>query len=459
MAKASDKNLREEILTDDMRKLMIRMSIPAIIAMSINGINAFVDALFVGQLVGQDALAAISLAFPLTMLTNGFTSMIGIGTSTLLSRAIGANDLEVQRKSFGTLNALSLIISVLLTCLGVYFARDLIAFMGGTGTVLELGTTYYRITMIGAVLRVFSVAANMLIRAEGKLKEAMIMSGSTAIINMILNPIFIGVLGWGIAGAAWATVCAMGAFSAMNLWYFFSGRASYPVNLYGFYLERKMLGPILAVGLSAMMLQIMFFVQQAVVFKSLAHYGTERDLAFMGACYRVVVMIVMPIFGFVQAFQPICGINYGAGKYDRVRNAFKTFTLNSTGVVLLVWLFLLLLPKLVMGWMLPDATLDGNDLWNYHAMMLTLPLFPVFFMGTTMFQAIGNAKAALILQVSRELGLYVPTLLILPLYFGVAGIYVSGVPVNIILVFVTILMISREFKRLDKEGLPIKTRG
>ena len=447
-----NKSLREEILEDDLRKLMVRMSIPAIIAMSINGINAFVDALFVGQLVGQQALAAISLAFPLTMITNGFTSMIGIGASTLLSRAIGAEDIQLQRKIFGTLNALTLIVSTVLTFAGIYFAYDLIAFMGGKGEVLELGVTYYRITMYGAVVRVFSVAANMLIRAEGKLKAAMLMSGSTAVINMILNPLLIGGLGWGIAGAAWATVLAMAAFTVMNLWYFATGKTTYPVNMTGFYLDPKILRPVLAVGVSAMMMQLMFFVQQAVVFKSLAHYGTERDLAFMGSCYRVLIIIVMPIFGFIQAFQPIAGINYGAQIYERVRNAFRIFTINSTLVVSGVWLFLMLFPRTVMGWMMPEAILNETDLWNYWMMMFTIPLFPVFFMGTTLFQAIGNARAALILQLSRELGLYVPILLILPIFYGVSGIYAAGVPVNVVLIFVTTLMIGVHFRKLQQPG-------
>ncbi len=455
MATIKNQNVSDRILSDTISNLMWKLSLPAIIGMSVNGINAFVDALFVGQFIGQEALAAISLAFPLTMITNAFTAMIGIGSASLLSRALGADDEEVMEKSFGTLLSLTLVVSVFLTGLGVYFARDLIAFMGGKGEILSLGTQYYRIMMIGALLRVFGVAANMLIRAEGKLKEAMIIAGAGAIFNMILNPIFIGWFGWGIEGAAWATVAAMGLFTALDLVYFTSGKVSYPIRLNRLVWDRKMLRPVLSVGVSAMMLQLMFFVQQAVVFKSLAYYGTDWDLAFMGGCYRVLVLLVMPVFGFAQALQPVAGINFGAKHYERVREAFKVFTQTGVLVLTCIWIFLMFFPEIIMGWMIPGVTFSSTDMWNFRMFMLTIPLFPVFFMGTTLFQAIGNAKAALILQLSRELLLFVPMLLILPLYFGVRGIYSAGVPVNVLLVLATVLMVSFQMRKLTHRRLSI----
>ena len=323
MEESNQSNLRDTILTGDIWSIMVRLSLPAIIGMSINGINAFVDALFVGQFIGNDALAAISLAFPLTMIVNGVSSMIGIGSASLLSRAIGSQDLDVQQKSFGTMLMLSLIASIFLTVLGIYFAEDLIAFMGGKGKVLELGTQYYQIMIAGSFLRVFAVAGNMLIRAEGKLKEAMIFASLGAIFNIILNPVFILGLNMGIGGAAVATVVAMGGFALLNMFYFASGKVSYAIDLKRITLDLKMLRPILAVGVSAMMLQIMFFVQQAVVFKSLAYYGEDWDIAFMGACYRVIVLLVMPVFGFAQALQPVAGINFGAKLYDRVKKSVQ----------------------------------------------------------------------------------------------------------------------------------------
>ncbi len=224
MKSAAKNALTQEILTENIWRLMAKLSLPAIIAMSINSINTFVDALFVGQFIGQDALAAVSLVFPLTMITNGFSAMIGVGSSSLLSRAIGADDQEIQRKVFGTLTLLSIISAIILTSLGLYFARDLIAMMGGTGRILDLGTYYYQIMLLGTFFRIYSVALNMLIRAEGKIKEAMTYSIIVTLINIALNPLFIAYFGWGIAGAAGSTIVAMVLFTIMGLRYFLAGK-------------------------------------------------------------------------------------------------------------------------------------------------------------------------------------------------------------------------------------------
>ncbi len=416
--------------------------------MSINGINAFVDALFVGQFIGQNAVAAISLAFPLTMITNGFSAMIGMGASAVLSMAIGSEDRDTQKKIFGTLTTLSVIVSLVISLLGIYFARDLIAFLGGRGDILEMGTLYYRITMLGAFFRIYSVALNMLIRAEGKIKQAMVLGIASTLLNIALNPLFIIVFNMGIAGAAWATVAAMSVFTILGVGYFLRGHATYPVSLTAFGLERKLLRPILSIGVSAMMLQIMFFVQQAVVFKSLAHYGTDWDLAFMGSCYRVVLLIVLPVMGFAQAMQPVIGINFGANNNARVRKTFLTFLSSGTVFLLFIWALILTFPATVMGWMLPDATFTSNDLFNFRMMQLTLPAFPLFLLGSTFFQSIGNAKDAAIIIVARELLLYVPAILLLPLWFGVDGIYYAGIPVNMMGIIFVGWMIWREFKKL-----------
>ena len=365
MANNQNTALRGEILNENLWRLTWTMSFPAIIAMSINAINTFVDGLFVGQYVGQNALAAISLVLPLTMITNGFSALIGMGSSSLLSIAIGSEDVDIQKKVLGTLTILSLLISLVLTGLGWVYAYELLALMGGSGEIQELGVIYYRIILIGAFFRIYAVAANTLIRAEGKIKEAMIYSIIATLTNIVLNPIFIVYLDMGIEGAAWSTVVAMVIFTLFDVWYFYIGkRNTYPIDLKRFSLEGKLLKPILAVGVSAMMLQIMFFVQQVVVFRSLAHYGGDWDIAFMGACYRIFLIALIPGFGFAQAMQPIVGINYGADKFARVKKSFCIFTISYTVFLLLTWGFVMLFPEISLKWMLPEADFSQQDIWN-----------------------------------------------------------------------------------------------
>lgn len=429
---------------------MIRLSIPGILGMSVNALNVFVDALFVGQYEGEAGVAGISLALPLTMITNGFAAMIGVGASSVLSRAIGSKDVLSQRKIFGITLTLSLIISICLAILGYTFAAELIALMGGSGEMLVLGTAYYEILIVGSFAQIFAVSSNMLIRAEGKIKEAMIYNIIATLLNIALNYIFLAYFGWGIEGTAIATIIAMCVFSALNLQYFWRGKASFEVDISYLGLDKKILPGIMSVGVSAMMLQIMFFLQQAVIFNSLAYYGTGKDIAFMGAIYRILMLVIMPIFGFVQSMQPIVGINYGAKDYKRVRSSLRIFGLSGTTVLLLLTIPLLIFPEAVLHVLLPDTIFTSNDILHFRWSIVTLPLLPVFFMVNTFFQSIGNGKVSAILTVGRQLALGVPFILILPLLYGVSGIYYSAAWVDIFAVLAAVLYARNAFAKMRK---------
>lgn len=447
MSKTINNELREEILNKSIYSLMIKFSLPAIIAMSINSLNTFVDALFIGQYVGQEALAAVSLAFPLTMLTNACAAMVSVGGSSLLSIAIGANQVDIQEKIFGSATVISVIVSLLLTTFGLFFAEELIQLMGGSGNLVVIGALYYRIMMIGAFVRIYGLVLNTLIRAEGKMNEAMTYLIAATILNIILNPIFIVVLGWGVEGAAWSTVLAMFLLTIAGLVYFLRGRASYRINFSYWSLEKYIVKPILSVGASAMMMQLMFLVQQIFVFRSIAHYGNDWHIAFMGACYRIMMFMVMPIFGFSQALQPIVGINFGAEQMTRVKEAFVLFAKVSTFMLFVFWVLELIFPTTILSWMLPDATFTATDISNFRIQMLSYIVFPFFLMGVTMFQSIGRARIAGFMLVARELAIFVPVVLILPLFFGVNGIYYSMLPVNLIVFIAAAWLIRTEFKK------------
>ncbi|MBT8218271.1 MAG: MATE family efflux transporter [Bacteroidia bacterium] len=446
MRNAQNTPLTQDILKGDLWKLLWRFSLPAIIGMSINGINAFFDGLFVGQFVGQSAVAAISLAFPLTFITAGFSAMIGVGGSSILSQAIGSGNTEVQQNVLSTATSLSIIVSVVLMILGIYFAPEMIGFLGGTGEILDQGVLYYRITLVGAFFRIHAVAVNMLIRAEGKVKEAMSMSIVTALCNIVLNYIFMGILDLGIAGAAWATVASMFIFTIIGYGYYLMGNANYEVNPLSLSLQSKFAIPILKIGVSAMMMQIMFFVQQSIVFLVIKKYGGDWDIALMGTTYRVLLLMIFPSFGFAIAFQPIAGINYGAQIIERIIRGFRLFSFTSTIALIIPWTLVMLFPAIVLGWMLPEADFSDQDIFHVRMMLCTLPIFPSFFIGTTLFQATGEAKMAAFMTIFRDLALFVPFAIILPIYYGVGGIYYTSIPINIITIGLIVFFISRQFK-------------
>jgi len=440
---------KEDILHKDMWQLMLKLTPPGIIGMSVNAVNTFVDAVYVGQFINQDALAAISLVFPLLLITGALSVMVGIGSSSLLSRAIGADDKEVVEKVFGNLNALSIIITILISVPGWIFAEELIGFLGGTESVIEYGAVYYRVLILGTFFRVYAVATNMQIRAEGALKEAMTYAGINAVVNMIFCPIFILVFDMGIAGAAWATNLAMLVYSLLNIRFFSKGKGAYSAHWQSISLNKSILPDVLSVGGSAMLLQLMFFVQQTVVFKSIAYYGDDTDIAFMGAVYRIVMLTVVPLFGFVQAMQPVIGINFGAGQYGRVREAFLKFTSGSALLMTIIWLPLILFPDKVIALILPDAQLGPAYTFHFRVMMALLPILPIYFCGISFYQSMGEGKLASIVLLSRQALLFVPVVLILPLYMGISGIYFTAPIVDIFLILILSFLLANRLSRLN----------
>lgn len=450
----SPKDQREEILQDNIWRLMFKLALPAILGMFLVGFNNFMDAVYVGWLVGEDAVGGIGLAFPLAMITAGLTSMIGIGSSSLLSRAIGSKDTETQKVIFGNLVMMCIIISILLSVVGYSFAEELIIFLGGKGQVMVEGTIYYEVLILGAFFRVFGVSSNMLIRAEGKLLQAMIFTGTSMLLNISLTPLFMMVFDMGTAGAALGTVVAMALYSVLNAYYFLSGRASFEINKTSYKLQTHLLPKILPVGVSAMLMQIMFFIQQVFVYRAVSFYGSNEDVNFMAACYRIVLLLIIPVFGFVQALNPVVGINYGAEDYKRVKESVKTFSLGGTSLLILIWLPIMLFPETVLRFQLPKGNFSEASIWYFRSFLSTLPLMPLIFIGITFFQSIGNGLIAGILIVSRQLVLFVPAVLVLPVYFGVAGVYYAPPCVDLIVITGVILTIAWAFRQLsDKESL------
>lgn len=456
MAKAVRISLREEIRQDDMWRLMAKLTPVAVLAMSINSINTFVDALFIGQYLGEAAVAAVSLAFPLSFLSNAFAAMIGIGGSSLLSRAIGSKDVDTQKKIFGASVVLAVTVSFFLTVFGYIYAETIIAAMGGKGEILRLGTLYYRTIVLGSFFQIFAVSLNMIIRAEGNLKDAMTFAIISTVANIIMNPIFIGYFEMGIQGAAYATVLAMVFSSILGIWYFSTNRASYEVDLSYYKFEKKLMRPIVAVGISAMMLQLMFIVQQVVVFKMIdIHSNDDFDIAFMGACYRVLILMLVPGFGFSSAMQPIAGINYGANDYARVKESFWKFAIGSTILTTILLVIFLGFPTFVLGLMLPNAEFTATHIFNFRLMMAPGCMFSFFFMAIILFQSIGNSKVAGIVMLLRELVFFVPFVIVLPMWFGLTGIYATPIIQNIIALGIVFYLLHKTFSKWDKMDLEI----
>lgn len=451
-ASLSKEKQKYMILNDNLWKVMLRLSWPAIVAMVLYGLNTVFDAVFVGQFVGQTAFAGVSIAYPLSQMSLGLGSLIGVGAGSALSIALGANDKNTQSRMLGNMNYLSIIISIVYGIAAFFLAEPLVRLMGGQGEALVLGTDYFRVTAIGSIFWIHGLAANMVVRAEGKMKQAALMMGIGLVVNIAANYILVGLLDLGVVGAAWGTNIGMLVYTILGLGYFTQKRASFQAHPFAIHRDKKIIKSIISMGLPSLIMSVMSLVQAAVVFNALSKFGSTAEIAFYGATYRIFMLMLTPLFGLMRALQPVAGINYGAGQNERVIKSAKVFIISGVIMMLPFWMVLMLAPQGILSTMIPNAVFDPASLTNFRVFMALLPILPVVFMSMTFFPAIDKGKLASIMGILRQLILYVPVMLTLPRLLGVQWVYFGSTAIDVLVSISVIFMFASTFKQLRKRG-------
>ena len=317
----ADEQQQKFILNEKLNKILWKLSLPAIVAMVLYGLNAFLDTVFVGQLIDETALAGVSVAYPLTSIMLGFGSLIGTGAAAILSIAIGSNDLKKQKQILSNSTILSHLTTIIFAIPAYIFADDLIYMMGGRGEIQDIGVEYLRPTLIGSFFWIYGLGINLIVRGEGKMKEAAFMSSYGLILNIILTPIFISVFNMGVSGAAWGTNIGMIIYSLVGYLYFARKKGSFESDINSLKFDSATTKAILSAGFPGFIMAVMGLLQAAVVFNALNSYGSDQDLAIYGAANRIYIFLMTPLFGLKRALQPVTGINFGANKLDRVKRS------------------------------------------------------------------------------------------------------------------------------------------
>ena len=442
---------REELLTRGMGELFIKQALPGMIGTLIIGLYNLVDAIYIGQFIGKDGVGAVSLVYSVVLFNQAILILIGLGSMSLLSRSIGERNERTIRKLLGNLTLTVSILSLVFSVLIFSFTRPIVGFLGGRESILDLGESYLRIVSVGFVPAALGPALNMLLRGEGRMKEAMIIASAGAILNIILDPIFIHVLGLGISGAAMATVISQTVYLILNIIYFTSGKSVIRFNLRDFRFAFDLMPKILGVGASAMFMLVTASVQQVILFKSLAVYGGNDHVALMGAAFRVFLFAFIPLAGIGQGLQPILGMNYGAKRFGRVKQAYIFFTTIAAGLAGLSWLCFMLLPKAILRWFITDPGLVS---WGQGYFRI---LFAVFFLSSinltalTLFQALGKGGKAAVLSLSRQIVFFIPIALVLPLFTGVIGLWWAVPASEVLTLFMTLIFLVVEYRRLTSQ--------
>lgn len=311
--------------------------------------------------------------------------------------------------------------------------------------MLEYGTRYLRLIVLGSPFINFASSVNVVIRAEGKMRSAMYILSGGALLNLILDPIFLGVLGWGIEGAAIATAFSQAVTAAVSIIYFLRGHSVVKPRRSPIRFSRH-LRPILGVGVSGMALPVMTIVQIVFILKSTAYYGGQEDLIIISAVIKVLNFIFVPIWGACQGFQPMVGINYGARDFARVRRSFFVFVFYTSLIALTIWLFIFGAPRVVLGWFISDAGIVESGVRVIRLYLCDFPLYGYMLLVVTLFQALGKGLHAAFLVVSRMSLFFIPVILFLPRLIGLDGVWLATPAADGLVIVVGTLMAIRELR-------------
>ena len=436
---------REHLISGNMFKLMLELSIPGIIGMFVISLYSFVDAIFVGRYVSSVALGAVSLAYTFTLINNGIAVLVGIGSASVLSRAVGRSDQETVDSIMGNVLLLTLLFSLGTMTVGLIFAPQLLALIGAEGEMLRLGVSYLRIVYIGSVFVNFGQAANMVMRGEGRMGLAMLLMGISAVLNIILDAVFVIVLKKGLEGTAIATVISQVVLAICNFCYF--AFFSKNVKFKHFKLQKSIVKETLSIGFSAMLMQVFALLQQAVMYSTLKRYGGEDQVILMGAFFRYLMLSFIPLWGISQGYQPFAGTNFGAQKFERVKKGTFLFYGFGLFLSLIFWLVFLIIPEQVLGLFLKNKELISLGRTNAMLAISLFPLSAIMIINLTLFQALGKAKYAGMLVIARQFLLYIPAVLILPVFFGTRGVWISSPIIDTLVTVLSAFIVIKLFKK------------
>ena len=441
---------KEMILNGSLWKVCYKLSLPAIIAMVLYGLNVIFDGVFVGRLVGETAFAGISIVYPLTQLSLGLGSLVGVGAGSYLSILLGDDDKETQGKIVGNANLISIVVTIVMMLLGFVFMKPLLKAIGADGETLTFAISYFRITLIGSIFWIVGLAYNMIVRAEGKMKTAALMMGIGLLVNIISNYILMKIFNMGVAGAAWGTNIGMFVYALLFVIYCKRGRASFNANIFTVRADKEIIKEIVSLGMSSLIMSVMGIIQSVIILRALKTYGSDLDITFYGAVFRIFNFSLTPIYGLMRALQPVAGINYGAQKYERSISSFKIFSFVALVVMLPFWLVAMINPWLILGSMLPKVTFDLGYIFSFRIFMSIAPLLSVTMTAMTFWPSIKKATPAMVIGLGRQLFLYIPLMIILPKIFGIQSIYIGSFIIDLSLSVIVILVLSKDFRSLRK---------
>ena len=439
--------------TESVGKLLLKYSVPAIIGMLVNALYNVVDRIFIGNIpgVGPLAITGVGVTMPIMSITLAFAMLIGIGCTTNISIKLGQGKKEDAQKIIGNGITLSIIISLILSIIGIVFGNQILHLFGASDQTLYYAKSYIYIILAGTVFNTLGFTLNNTIRGDGNPKLAATIMVVGCITNVILDAVLIFVFNLGIQGAAIATVISQIVTALWGLMYYVKGKSNLTFEKSSLKLDKSLVKSIIAIGIAPFSMQIATSLVQVISNNALKMYGGDLAIGAMATISSISMIFLMPIFGLNQGSQPIIGFNYGAKQYDRANKAFKISALISIVILTAGWILVQLSPETVIGMFNKDPKLMDISVNGIRIYLFMIPIIGISITGSNYIQSVGKAKIATVLSLLRQVILLIPMILILPNFFGLNGVWYASPISDFLSTAITAYILYRELKSYKKE--------
>lgn len=442
-----DKRL-QELATEPVGRLLLRYSVPAVVGIVVMQLYNIVDRIFIGQVVGTDAIAGLAITFPVANISTALGVLIGAGASARVSIMLGNKDEESALRVTGNALVLTLAIGAVYIGLLYAFLDDLLYLFGATAANLPYARDMMLYVLPGMFLTNIAFSFNNIMRASGFPTRAMVTMFIGAGVNVVLDPIFIYVLDWGIKGAALATDIAMAVSAVFVMWHFISGKGVVRFKRGIYRLDRRIIMGIMGIGAAPSIVNLAGCLINILINNTLNRYGGSDAIASAGVFVTVTSFVVAFIIGLCQGMQPIVGYNYGAGHYGRLKRAFMLAMGVATAVSVVGWGLGMLLPAEITRAFLTDEAMVASTAGYLMISMSMFWMVGVQIVSTTFFQSIGKVGKSIFLSMTRQVLFLIPALLILPGIYGLEGIWMCFPASDIAAFTVTMVMVVWQLRRL-----------
>jgi len=440
------KSTSQDFGTETIGKLLIKQAVPASIGILVMSLNILVDTIFVGHWIGSQAIAAINVVLPVSFFIAALGMSIGIGGSSIISRALGAKEVPKAFKTFGNQITMTLLLTVVLVFFGLYYIDGIIPTFGGKGTIFEPAKIYYRIVLYGVPFLALSMMGNTVIRAEGKPKFAMYAMMIPSVSNLLLDVLLINVMDLGMMGAAWATTGSYVLCFSFILWFFLSKNSEMKISWPHFKLQKTIVSEISNLGSVTLSRQAIVSITYLLMNTILYDFGGETSVTSYAIVSRMLMFALFPIFGITQGFVPIAGYNYGAHNYERVKKTIRIAITYSMALAFLIFVLLIGFPELITRMFTTDPLVIEKTPVAMRWVFAATPIIAIQLIGSAYFQAVGKAVPALLLTLSRQGFFFIPLIFILPLWYGELGVWMAFPASDVLSTLVTAFILYREVK-------------